>query len=446
MKKSKTTWLCNSCGATFAKWSGKCEICGEWNTIQEFKEATPQKSKKGSVKTPESINSVVQDDKKRIQTGFSEFDRVLGGGVVSDGLYLLVGNPGIGKSTIVLQTAINIGSSKKVLIASGEESASQIISRANRISDNLPDIQILSEYIIEDVIATAFEVDADFLIVDSVQTLYSQEIDNNQGSIPQIRTITEKLMHYSKKHNKPCILIGHVNKDGDMAGPQVLAHLVDAVLVIEGDQNHDFRILRSTKNRFGSASEIGIFEMVESGLKEVANPSEAFLEGRMDNAIGSVVFPAIEGARALLVETQALTSTTKFGLPKRTASGLSLSRLSLILAVLQNHARLNFENRDVFSNIIGGFKISEPALDLALCAALISSHKKKPIPKDICVMGEVGLSGEIRAVNQLEKRLIEAQKMGFKKAVIPKTKNPPSVKGIDLMQIKSIGEMFEFFK
>jgi DNA repair protein RadA/Sms len=447
MPKSKTSWQCQSCGQTSPKWAGQCSGCGKWNTLEEVHNSpvTKKPDQNGQIKKTTTSNQTIKNQNQmRTSTGFAEFDRVLGGGLVPDSLSLLVGDPGIGKSTLTLQAAKSIAENQgAVLIASGEESIGQIQTRAQRLGASSERLHLLNEFIIEDVLATAQKLLPALLIIDSVQTFTSGNETANAGSITQIRAVTEKVMQFAKTKNIPCLLIGHVNKEGNMAGPQMLAHLVDTVIVIEGDQHHELRMVRSTKNRFGSVFEVGVFQMTSSGLQEVRNPSEAFLSGRLENAIGSSIFPTIEGTRPFLVEIQALTSITKFGLPKRTTSGLSLSRLSIILAVLQNFSGLSFDNRDAYANVIGGFSLKEPAADLALALALSSSIRKTPLPSKQIAIGEIGLSGEIRAVSHLEKRLQEAAKMGFDEAVIPKIKNPPEIKGIKLRMLKTVQELAE---
>lgn len=445
MKKQKTVWICDACGASFPKWSGQCQNCQEWNSLIETEPQIESVQKNGgAVKKPAVFKDFADFNQKqaRLSTKIEEFDRVLGGGILSDSISLLVGNPGIGKSTLALQTALNIAEQKKkVLIVSAEESVEQIFARALRISRKELDINVLNEFYVENILKTAQQEKPDLLIVDSVQTVSSGDFMSLAGSTSQVRAVTEKLMQFAKSTKTPVLLIGHVTKEGEMAGPQLLAHLVDAVFVIEGDPQHEFRILRAIKNRFGSVQEIGVFQMMENGLIEVKNPSEAFLGGRLENAVGSVVFPAVEGSRSFLVEVQALTSTTRFGLPKRVGSGVSLSRLSLIIAILQNHAKINLENKDIFVNIIGGFKLSEPALDLALALAIVSSVKNKSLADDLIACGEMGLTGEVRAVSFLEKRLQEGQKMGFCKAVIPaNTKDKNKNKGMELVFAHTIQE------
>lgn len=352
----------------------------------------------------------------RIASGFVEVDRVLGGGVVPGSLILLGGEPGIGKSTLTLQMAAKFAEIiGKTLLASGEESAEQIALRAVRLKNSHARLQIFSDNTIENILATAEAEKPKLLVVDSVQVMSSLESGSMAGSIPQIRLVTERLLRFAKTTRTPVILIGHVTKDGDLAGPRLLSHLVDVVLTLEGDPHRDFRLLRTTKNRFGATSEVGVFEMKENGLIEVKNPSAAFLEGRAENPIGSCVAATVEGTRPLLVEVQALTSPSVFGYPKRTASGFDLNRLQLIVAVLQKHAGIKLDSSDVFVNVVGGFRLREPAADLAVALAIASSKKQIPLAQDLAAFGEIGLTGEIRFVSQTEKRAKEAKKMGFTK-------------------------------
>jgi DNA repair protein RadA/Sms len=431
MPKEKTTYTCNHCQATFPKWSGQCSACKSWNTIEESQEqsTSSRNTKTGKVIDFSQKNNSVQ--KERISTGSAEVDRVFGGGITPDSLTLLIGNPGIGKSTLALQIVLQIAKKnpgRSFLVFSGEESAYQVCSRADRLGGLSDNVLVASAFQIEDVVATVAKHRPALILVDSVQTFSCQEITSGPASLPQIRAVTEKLMFVAKSQNVPVILIGQVNKGGEMAGPQVLAHLVDTVLQFEGDDQHDLRILRSNKNRFGATSEVGIFEMTEKGLKEVQNPSAAFLSGRLPGATGSAIFPAIEGDRPCLVEVQALTASTPFGLPKRSSSGTSLQRLALLLAVIEKHAGVRVSSLDVFVNVVGGIKIEESAADLSICLAVASSKAKKPVPEKMIVIGEVGLSGEIRAVSKLEKRLKEGEKLGFTTAVIPSAQKTPTTK------------------
>ena len=417
----KTIFVCEKCGAPSPRWSGQCNLCGEWNSLTE--QAVQTSPKKGlgikssinatAVKTS-SAHTLVSKPLARLSSGISEADRVLGGGFVPGSLTLIGGEPGIGKSTLTLQLAAkfseNIG---RTLIASGEESAEQIALRAQRTGNAHPNLHLLSENNLETILATTEADKPKLLIVDSVQVISSLESASMPGSIPQIRLVAERLLRFAKTSGTPVILIGHVTKEGDLAGPRVLEHLVDTVLTLEGDRYHDFRLLRTLKNRFGSTNEVGVFEMREQGLIEVKNPSAAFLEGRSENPIGSCVTVTVEGTRPLLVEVQALTSPSSFGYPKRTASGFDLNRLNLLIAVLQRHAGIKLDASDVFVNIVGGMRLREPAADLAVALAIASSKSKKALPADLAAFGEVGLTGEVRIVSQADRRGKEAKKLGF---------------------------------
>lgn len=412
----KTVYICSECGAQASKWSGKCMQCSAWNSLVE--DAVDAKAiKKKPVKSI-AISKVSLEDVtvKRLRTGIEEFDRVLGEGLVHDGFTLLSGDPGIGKSTLALQVALKFAEQGlEVLYISGEESVSQISSRARRLhGQQIPNsFSLLSAHHLESVLATVKEARPDFVVVDSVQTLQSDEVSGVAGSIVQTRHLAEAFMVVAKQDKIPVLLIGHVNKDGNLAGPKVLEHLVDTVLYFEGDKYHQLRMLRAMKNRFGATTEVGIFEMHGAGLREVANPSEVFLKGRKAGAIGSAITVTMEGSRPFLIEVQGLTNTADYNYPKRTAAGIDLNRLHLLTAVLNKHARLKLDRQDVYINITGGYRVRDPAVDLAVVCALVSSRKDTPLPEGVGVLGEVGLSGEIRPVSQEERRLKELQKLGF---------------------------------
>lgn len=443
MAREKTVFRCTSCGAQSPKWAGQCASCGEWNSLeQEGASAGISPRTKTSGKAIDFSRIQKKAAHTRLSSGFSESDQVLGGGFLSDSLTLLVGNPGIGKSTFALHAAISIAqehSDRSVFILSGEESSSQILQRCGRIAPCPPNLKISSAFAIEDVLATCAQEKPLFLVIDSVQTFSHGDLPNAPGSLPQIKAVTESLMHLAKQTGVPVLLVGQVNKGGDMAGPQALAHLVDTVLQFEGDDQHELRMLRSLKNRFGSTSEVGIFEMTEKGLAEVKNPSAAFLEGRLAGGKGSAIFPALEGQRPFLVEIQALTAASPFGIPKRSSSGISLQRLSILLAVLEQHARLPLANRDVFANVVGGFRLEETASDLAVALAVVSAQRGSSLPSDMVIIGELGLSGEVRSVHHLEKRLQEAEKLGFTQAIIPKTKQKKKTK-MALLEVRTLSE------
>jgi DNA repair protein RadA/Sms len=438
--KLKTIYICSNCGSESPKWVGKCDKCGEWNTFVEDVINVGKNDKSVDriiVKTQLSTDNFHLEDEIRIKTGINELDRVLGGGFMKDSLVLLVGDPGIGKSTLTIQICDKIAENKKVLYFSGEESVSQISSRIKRLSLKNP-ISIANVNNLESIIATIESEKPEFIVVDSVQVINTDEVVSQAGSISQIRFVAEKLMQIAKQKSLPILLIGHVNKEGQMAGPQVLTHLVDTVLYLEGDNYHQYRMLRSTKNRFGNVDEVGVFKMEETGLIEVTNPSELFLEGRSENAIGSCIVPVLEGTRVFLVEVQALTSHTNFGYPKRTSSGFDLNRLNIIIAVLNRYANVNLDSSDVYVNIVGGLKLNEPAVDLAVAMAIVSTKLKKPLSQDLVVMGEVGLTGEIRKVSHIEKRLKEAKKLGFKKILCPELGIKSDLEKVEIKKIFSI--------
>ena len=439
--KLKTVYVCSQCGEQHAKWSGQCSKCKNWNTLVEdvINVGKKEKSMKAVVVTPSVSISKIPEKENRLKTGIGEFDRVLGGGIINDSVVLLVGDPGIGKSTLTLQICDKIAQlDKKVLYFSGEESINQIASRAHRLKLKQP-INLVNQSCLETVLATIESENPDFVVLDSVQVTSSDDIESQPGSISQIRYVAEKMMEMAKSKGIPVLLIGHVNKEGQLAGPQVLTHLVDTVLYLEGDNFHQFRLLRSTKNRFGAIDEVGVFTMEENGLQEVKNPSALFLEGRAENPIGSVIVPVLEGTRTFLVEVQALTSYTNFGYPKRTSSGFDLNRLNIIIAVLNRYAKINLDSSDVYINVVGGLKLNEPGVDLAIAMAIASSKLKKVIPSDLVIMGELGLSGEVRSVSQLDKRLKEVEKLGFKKALIPNNRNKLKT-GVETLQVKMIFE------
>lgn len=451
MTKEKATYICQACGAESLRWSGKCESCGEWNTLIEERRGNSKYNKnRGEILTP--VEFVKGADKKfyRLKTGIMEVDQVLGGGLVPGSVTLLGGEPGIGKSTLALQ----IGCSKlinangkppgeKVLYISGEESGEQVNMRAQRLNIDYLKLCFLAEVNIDNIAATIKEMKPALVIIDSVQTILSEEITSLAGSISQLREVAGKLIEIAKNTNIPIIMIGHVTKEGNVAGPKTLEHLVDTVLYLEGDRFHTFRILRSVKNRFGSTNEVGIFEMRKSGLIEVQDPSKIFIEERRPGASGSVVTSVIEGHRSFLLEIQGLTSKTVFGYPKRTASGYDVNRLQLLIAVLSKRANLRLNDNDIYLNIVGGFRVKEPALDLAVCLAVSSSYLNKPIDSEIIILGEVGLSGEVRNVSQLEKRLKEAQKLGFKRAVVPPTKEKLKVSNFETIRVKTLNEAID---
>ncbi len=419
--KEKTIYKCNDCEYQTPKWIGKCPNCNAWSSFKEeivntFKKGAS--SKKIQAKSPAPLIER-KTNYQRIQSGIVEFDRVMGSGIVPGSLTLLSGEPGIGKSTLTLQIANNIAKNRKVLLISGEESIDQIAQRASRLKLKEKNLEAINEHNLETILETIKVSNTDFAIIDSIQVISSLDIPSQAGSVSQVRYCTEQIMELAKRKNIPMIIIGHVTKDGNLAGPRVLEHLVDTVIHLEGDRFQQFRILKSAKNRFGSCNEVGIFEMKEEGMVEVKNPSKQFLEGRKENAIGSAITISMEGTRPFLVEVQALVSTSPFGYPKRTSNGFDLNRLQILIAVLEKHGKLNLQNQDVFVNVVGGIKLNEPASDLAVLMAIASSLLKKPIKQESAIFGEVGLSGELRKVSHGDKREKEAKKLGFEKIISP---------------------------
>lgn len=421
--KVKSLFVCNNCGFESPKWIGKCPSCDKWNSFEESTIEEPALRSHKSVKPKDPTPLILSHAREeRLVLKMDEVNRVLGGGLLEGSLTLLTGEPGIGKSTLTLQLCDQLVALKKsVLYISGEESQNQIAGRAKRLKIASENISFLAENNLETILATLRQHKPDIVIVDSIQVIHSADLTGLSGGIGQIRYATEQFMEYAKETNTPVILIGHVTKDGALAGPRVLEHLVDTVLYLEGDRYQHFRILRSQKNRFGTTNEIGIFEMHGNGLEEVKNPSAHLLEGRKENAIGSAITVTMEGTRPLLVEVQALTNITPFGYPKRTATGYDVNRMQLLISVLQKYANLNLSNQDIFVNVVGGIKINDPSCDLGVLIAIASSFLKKPIPSSIAFIGEIGLSGEIRNVSQIEKRVKEAEKLGFKNVITPKT-------------------------
>jgi len=442
MPRPKIIYQCQSCGFSSPKWLGKCTDCGAWNSFVE--EERIAKLKKRETASPVLLSEISQSTGNRHSTEIREFDRTLGGGVVLGSVVLIGGDPGIGKSTLLLQALKGLTKLGKVLYVSGEESPEQIKIRADRLSVKSGDIILLPETSLEGIISIAQDINPQAIVVDSIQTTFSLELPSAPGSVGQIRECATKLMFFAKKYGIPLFIIGHVTKEGAIAGPRVLEHIVDTVLYFEGDKGTPFRILRAVKNRFGSTNEIGVFEMTEAGLKEVDNPSELFLSERPINVPGSVVAACLEGTRPLLVEIQALVSTSNFGTPRRTALGVDYNRVNLLIAVLDKRIGLHLGSMDIFVNVVGGLKIDEPALDMAIISAIASSFKNKPIDPGTFVFGEIGLSGELRAISQGEIRIKEAAKLGFKKGVVP-TGNAHNLKGCDIEIIgtKNVEEALE---
>lgn len=425
MAKVKTTFFCQNCGAQYAKWQGQCASCKEWNTIAEEVIQKPEKSdwkttSKTSKRTskPLKINEIDTSQEARLDLRDAEFNRVLGGGMVAGSLTLLGGEPGIGKSTLLLQIALQIN--YKTLYVSGEESQKQIKMRAERINPNSSNCYILTETKTQNIFKQITTLQPDIVVIDSIQTLHSDYIESSAGSISQIKECTTELIKFAKETATPVLLIGHITKDGHIAGPKILEHMVDTVLQFEGDRNHVFRILRANKNRFGSTNELGIYEMQGSGLREVSNPSEILISEKDGELSGNAVAATIEGLRPLMIEVQALVSTAVYGTPQRSATGFNAKRLNMLLAVLEKRAGFRLGAKDVFLNITGGITVDDPAIDLAVVAAILSSNEDMALPSDFCFAAEIGLSGEIRPVQRVEQRIFEAEKLGFSTIFISK--------------------------
>lgn len=422
--RQKTVFSCSQCGAQSPKWLGKCPDCGAWNSMAEERQSSPKAAQgrgmlSAAKNSPMPISQVPPQTEVRRSCGISELDRVLGGGLVPGSLVLIGGDPGIGKSTLLLQAMQHLAGQGPVLYVSGEESAAQTRLRGERLGVDAPNLLVLAENSLEEIIAQVEQHKPQSLVVDSIQTVWTQALESAPGSVSQVRESAGRLMMLAKGSNLPVFLVGHVTKDGSLAGPRVLEHMVDTVLYFEGDRGHPYRILRAVKNRFGSTNEIGVFEMKAGGLAEVANPSELFLAERPLDAPGSVVTASLEGSRTLLVEIQALVSPSAYGTPRRTTIGVDSNRLALLVAVLEKKAGLHLAGQDIFLNVAGGARLSEPAADLAILLAVASSHLDRPVDPQTVVFGEVGLAGEVRAVTQPEPRLAEAEKLGFKNCLLP---------------------------
>ncbi len=447
MAKNKTVFVCNECGYESSKWLGKCPACNSWNSffeqkVVETKSNLLDKSDNKKMNVPQTLNSYQAKETIRTSTGFGELDRVLGGGLVKGSLILLGGEPGIGKSTLILQICDKVQGEGKVLYVSGEESAEQIKLRADRLGINNEDILFLGETDIDIVNQAILSLTPKLVIIDSIQTMYSEELSAAAGSVSQVREITSQIMRVCKSRDITTIIIGHVTKDGTIAGPRVLEHMVDTVLYLEGERYFSYRILRGVKNRFGSTNEIGMFEMQEQGMTEILNPSDILISEREDNPAGSCIVSCMEGTRPVLVELQALTAQSVFGFPKRTANGVDFNRLALLIAVMEKKAKIMLGNQDVYLNVVGGLKISEPSVDLGMILVTASSYKNVPIPKDMVIIGEVGLTGEVRRINLIEKRLKEAEKMGFKSCIIPES-NKKVLKDkfkLDIIGVRNVNE------
>ena len=444
--KVKNVYICSNCDAQSPKWSGRCLECGSWGTFS-LQVASDEK-KTGTVIEIESADiidlaKITEANKERIKTGILELDRVLGGGIVPGSLILLGGEPGIGKSTIVAQMADRVGKlGKGVVYASGEESASQVKGRLIRLNCDFSNIKFISETNVEKIIGAVKKEKADIVIIDSIQTVYSMECPSEAGSISQIRASAVKFLEMAKKQDITVLLIGHITKDGQLAGPKSLEHIVDTVIYLEAETAHDYRILRAQKNRFGSVNELGIFEMTGEGFREILNPSSIFVESSHEKIAGSVISCIMEGTRPFLINIQALVSKTIFGIPARKASGFDLNRLQVLSTVLTKKTKVNLINQDVILNIVGGLKVNDPSMDLAVCLSIASSLLNKVIDNKTIVLGEVGLGGEVRNVSKLEARLKEAEKLGFKKAIIPDMN--VKVEKLEIKKIKNVDELLKF--
>lgn len=448
MKKNrKTIFSCQTCGYQTPKWMGKCPDCGAWDTLVEEVQRTSVSKIKGLLKSePVPIDTIEIESEYRWTTGINEFDRVLGGGLVPGSLVLIGGDPGIGKSTLMLQALHGLSENgHKVLYVSGEESLKQIRIRSKRLETVSSNMLIVSETDIDAILGMVEKYKPDVLVIDSIQTMYNGDLASAPGSVSQVRESTMQLMLMAKKINIPTFLVGHVTKDGAIAGPRVLEHMVDTVLYFEGDRNHIFRILRAVKNRFGSTNEIGVFEMKELGLEEVSNPSAVFLSERPINAAGSIVTASMEGTRPILVEFQALATGTGFGTPRRTILGIDQNRVALLVAVMEKKLGMQLMGHDIFMNVAGGVKVDEPAVDLGIVSAVASSFIDKPIQEGTIVLGEVGLTGEVRAISHADQRVAEAGKMGFRRCLVPAAniKRMSNSKGIELIGIKTVSKAIE---
>lgn len=445
MAKPKIQYVCSSCGARAPQMIGRCPVCGEWGTYEE--EVAVDSTKKGVVtrgSTPQRIQDVRSQEEMRIDMQSSELNRVLGGGLVPGSLVLLGGEPGIGKSTLALQVLMKMGG-KKTLYASGEESAKQLKLRAERLAGSPDNLYIMAETSLERILDSVTELQPEVVVVDSIQTIGTETIEASIGSLSQVRECAARILQYAKEKNVPFIIVGHINKEGSLAGPKVLEHIVDTVLQFEGDQHYVYRILRAQKNRFGSTSELGIFEMQQDGLREVSNPSELLLSNNRDGLSGIAIVAAVEGVRPLLIEVQALVASAAYGTPQRSSTGFDARRLNMLLAVLEKRVGFKLLQKDVFVNIAGGIRVNDPAIDLAVLAAVLSSNMDIALDEQTCITGEVGLAGEIRPVNRIDQRIREAEKLGFKTIIVPKGQkyNTQNLK-INVVEISRVVDAFKF--
>ena len=450
MAKAKTVFYCTNCGNETPRWQGKCPACGAWNTIEEHieKPAAAGRAKAapvGQSRKPQKITEVTSGGELRFSTGMRELDRVLGGGAVLGSLVLVGGAPGIGKSTLLLQICSSLCAGRKVLYISGEESERQLKLRADRLGVVPDSLYILSETRLSDIMEAVSQLEPDILIVDSIQTLYNEENESAPGSISQVKDCTMTLMQLSKSQGITVFVVGHINKDGNIAGPKVLEHMVDCVLYFEGDPNSTYRLLRAAKNRFGSTNEIGVFEMQDAGLVEVPNPSQMLLEGRPEGASGTCVACVMEGTRPVLAEVQALVTKTTFNVPRRAADGFDFNRAVLLLAVMEKRAGMKLNLFDAYLNVIGGLRLDEPSADLPVILAVASSYRDQPIADDLVVIGEVGMTGEIRSVSHLNQRLGEAARLGFKKCMIPRSSSEKLEipDGMTVYRVRNVREAIE---
>ena len=445
MAKPKIQYVCSSCGAKAPQMIGRCPVCGEWGTYEE--EVSVDSTKKGVVtrgSMPQRIQDVQAQEEMRIDMQSSELNRVLGGGLVPGSLVLLGGEPGIGKSTLALQVLMKMGG-KKTLYASGEESAKQLKLRAERLAGSPDNLYIMAETSLERILDSVTELQPEVVVVDSIQTIGTETIEASIGSLSQVRECAARILQYAKEKNVPFIIVGHINKEGSLAGPKVLEHIVDTVLQFEGDQHYVYRILRAQKNRFGSTSELGIFEMQQDGLREVSNPSELLLSNNRDGLSGIAIAAAVEGVRPLLIEVQALVASAAYGTPQRSSTGFDARRLNMLLAVLEKREGFKLLQKDVFVNIAGGIRVNDPAIDLAVLAAVLSSNMDIALDEQTCITGEVGLAGEIRPVNRIDQRIREAEKLGFKTIIVPKGQkyNTQNLK-INVVEISRVVDAFKF--
>lgn len=448
--KQKTVYFCSDCGTESPKWMGKCPGCGAWNTmVEELVTVTPKSAHKSasiqSNSKPQYLRDIAITEETRTTTGFKELDRVLGGGIVSGSLILLGGDPGIGKSTLLLQTCGNLGADKQVLYVSGEESGRQIKLRADRLGVATENLKIYSETNMTNIISCIYQEKPDILIIDSVQTMFNPEISPAPGSVSQIRDVAATLMRIAKEESIATFVVGHVTKDGAIAGPKILEHIVDCVLYFEGEQHRSYRIIRAIKNRFGSTNEIGVFEMADKGLIEIENPSLALLSGRPEGASGSCILCTMEGTRPVLAEIQALAAPTSFGNPRRMTAGVELSRTLMLLAVMEKRLNLKISAYDVYVNVVGGLKMVEPSVDMGIILAIASSLKNKAVDSSLVAIGEVGLAGEIRACSLLETRVAEAEKLGFKRCIIPEA-NAEKLRKFDKIQLMPFSNIKDVLK